>query len=112
MNDRTSRRWYQFSLRTMLILVFVVSIPLAWVGYSLNWIRQRQEWLEKHDGRADGNIVLRTHWWHDEQSEPPPAPGGLWLFGEKGIWEIHPSSDHADLTKQLFPEASVTVDEP
>jgi hypothetical protein len=36
------RRWYQFSLRTMFVLVTVACVVLAWVGYSLNWIRQRR----------------------------------------------------------------------
>lgn len=39
------RRWFQFSLQTMFVLVMLVSIPLAWVGYSLSWIRQRHEAL-------------------------------------------------------------------
>jgi hypothetical protein len=111
-SNAPKRRWYQFSLRVMFVVVTLASIPLAWAGCSLSWIRQRHEWLEKHDGRADGNIVLRTQWWHDDQYAPPPAPGGLWLFGEEGIWEIHPTSDHAELTKRLFPEASIIVDEP
>jgi hypothetical protein len=40
------RRWYQFSLRTMFVAVTLVAIPLAWVGYSLSWIRQRHEALQ------------------------------------------------------------------
>ena len=37
------RRWFAFRLRTLFVLVAVLSIPLAWVAYSLNWIRERRE---------------------------------------------------------------------
>jgi hypothetical protein len=37
------RRWNQFSLRTIFVGMTLVSIPLAWMGYSVNWIRQRRE---------------------------------------------------------------------
>ncbi len=36
----TRRRWFRFSLRTMFVLVTVIAI---FVGYHVNWIRQRNE---------------------------------------------------------------------
>ena len=103
------RPWYQFSLRTMFVLVVVVSIPLAWVGYSLNWIRQRREVRNR-------GISVRTL-----RDQPCivsfsidgdtycTAPAGLWLFGEMGFSEILVWGDDkcvAD-TKLLFPEATI-----
>jgi hypothetical protein len=80
-NIKPKRPWFQFSLRTMFVLVTLVCVLLSWVGYSLNWIKQRrevlsrclvaQEWLELG---LDG----RLH--HASRS----APSFLWLFGELG----------------------------
>ena len=42
---KPKRRWFRFSLRTLLVVVFVVSIPLAWVAYQLNWVRERHKFL-------------------------------------------------------------------
>src|SRR4051794_24946576 len=97
MNDKPRRRWYQYSLRTMFVFTLVVSIPMAWVGYSLNWIRQRHRVLvdiaiEECDGPG------------------PAAPGGLWLFGEKGMqrfWLRPESRIIVEEAVQLFPEAEI-----
>lgn len=88
------RRWFRFSLRTLLALVVVTSIPLAWVGYSLNWIRER--------GRIERDIIAAEFGF-------PTAPGGLWLFGETGFGTIVCIGTPEDIenAKQLFPEAEV-----
>ena len=43
MNPPPLRRRFRFSLRTMFVLVTVFSV---WLGYHLNWIRQRREMLK------------------------------------------------------------------
>ena len=68
------RRWFAYSLRTMFVCVTVVA---CWLGYSLNWLRQRHAVIE--DSKA-------CH----EYSEPRSAPGLLWLFGEPGYEDINP----------------------
>ena len=65
------RRWYQFSLRTMFVLVFVVSVPLAWVGYSLNWIKERCAILDR------GEVSLVDSELSGVFAE---ARGLLWIF--------------------------------
>jgi hypothetical protein len=111
----TRRRWYQFSLRTMLLLMAIVAVSFSWIGYNLNLIRQRQE-------------ILR-HWWQADQyvygafgpAQPVRAPGSLWLFGEQGyrtvLIRFSNADDHTELSdaekalvvgaKALFPEAYV-----
>jgi hypothetical protein len=44
----TPLRWFAFRLRTLLVVVSVLALPLAWVGYSLEWIRQRQGFFVKY----------------------------------------------------------------
>jgi len=89
-------RWFQFRLRTMLIGMALLSVPCAWVGYSLNWIRQRHAAL-------DARRV-----WDFSGSARTTAPCGLWLFGEPGVIGILCSPEDYALARGLFPEATVS----
>jgi hypothetical protein len=40
---KRKRRWYQFSLRTMMIGVVIVAIPCAWLGRKINKKRHERE---------------------------------------------------------------------
>jgi hypothetical protein len=98
MSTSPRRRWYQFSLRTMLLTMIVASAVFGyWVHWSKEWIRQRVGILQYRDyfRAQDGNTV---------------APGGLWLFDEKGIpvlWCPDNQPQTANTLRQLFPEAMV-----
>jgi hypothetical protein len=107
MDERPRRRWLRFSLRTLFLLVTLVAV---WLGWSLNWIRQRQ-YVVAHSS------VETTSW---ETGEPVNAPGLLWLFGEPGYYDVRVlfgPDDPRDNTpaevafatgfKDLFPEAQV-----
>jgi hypothetical protein len=96
-NSKPSRRRYQFSLRTMLVEMAVLSIPLAWAGYSLRRIKQRDEWRHDNWFFLDPNRVRSTR-----------APGGLWVFGEDGEASLF-TWDKADAAqaRMLFPEATI-----
>src|SRR6185312_8763737 len=100
MAQKSKRRWFAVRLRTMFVLVFVVSLPLAWVGYSLNWIRQRHEVLD----RDEAKFVTR---YDHVRSTSVLAPGGLWLFGETGVVMIQYAEASPELMRSsatLFPE--------
>src|SRR5688572_20778819 len=91
------RSWRpRFGLRTMFLLVTVFCV---WLGYQLNWIRQR------HAALGEGALVVRN------TCRPPArAPGGLWLFGERGVKSIaveSGSDSEVDRACALFPEAQV-----
>ena len=81
MDEKPRRRWWQFRLRTLLVAVVVLSIPLAWIGYSLNWIRERNIAIAKQDfwlrSMFGGDLSGYQEWirLHSNAS----APGGLWL---------------------------------
>jgi hypothetical protein len=90
----------RFRLRTLLIAVAVLAVPMAWVGYSLRWIAERQEWLSSNS-KSILDVVKRPS---------VSAPAGLWLLGESGcpqivVWE----DDEAKRARELFPEASVVT---
>src|SRR5689334_18291305 len=97
------RRWYQFSLRTMFVVVAAAAVPLAWVGYSMNWIRQRQQFILKESipGYVDPRDLL------NEKS----APAGLWMFGEVGRYGIVVKSKDYNRARSLFPEATLSTDD-
>jgi len=110
--NQPRRRWYQFSLRTFFVLVTLVCAGFGyWVHWSREWVRQRHEVLDlflAHDATRN--------------AERPWAPGGLWLFGEKGVSSIY-FDDELDVSDgkernfgevtRLFPELeSVSVRPP
>ena len=68
------RRWFRlaFSLRTLLVVVTLIG---CWLGYQLNWIRQRHALLKSNTVRLRHDYFL---------FDAPPAPGLLWIFGEQG----------------------------
>jgi hypothetical protein len=97
------RRWFQFGLRTMFVVVTLFAMALAWVGYSLNWVRQRQRFLS--DPRMCVVAEQGKNCW-----------GLLWLFGESSFSKVslathsklpHATEDDVTLARRLFPEATV-----
>jgi hypothetical protein len=108
--QKPNRRWFAFRLRTMLVVVAVLALPLGWVTYSLEWIRQRRDFLanETHNNArwaADQAAI------HQLASLPPlhaDAPLRLSVFGERGegvVWVK--SLSKCDIARRLFPEARI-----
>jgi hypothetical protein len=108
------RRWFRFSLKALLIVVTVFG---CWLGYHLNWIRQRGEALRdtqvaNADTAKDFSGLLGG-------GEPgrPIAPSWLYLFGERGVTSINiwmTADQEADRKKvdefrRLFPESRVEL---
>ena len=100
------RRWFVFSLRTLFGGVTVVA---CWLGYQLNWIRERHEFFKRGAG-AD------CIWSPPSQSIPsaPVTRALLRLFGEPakdrvwvtyGMWTADESNPEA--AHRLFPEAII-----
>ena len=96
-----------FRLRTALLAVIVLSVPLAWVAYSLNWIRERHVALAYFS-------ELELYFLGEPPYDEPPAraPGLLWVFGEPPLcyafWRagpVHPGMVPAEEWERLFPEA-------
>ena len=57
------RRWFRFSLRTLLIVVTVLSVPLGWVGWRLGEVRKERvvvAWVDNKGGKVSfdyGRII-------------------------------------------------------
>jgi hypothetical protein len=119
MTANSKRRSFRFSLRA---LFFAVTVVGCWLGYQLNWIRQRHEFRAQQLSRFQSMT-------QDLAGELSPgqstrAPRLLWLFGEDGVefvdvFTATPFGSPLALTaediqdnrraQQLFPEASIAM---
>ena len=65
MSNKPKRRWYQFSLLALLLLTTVISVPLGWLAYERNKVRQREAAIaaiKKRNGSILFNEPLRSDW--------------------------------------------------
>ena len=99
-------RYFRFRLRTMLVVVFVASLPLASITYSLNWIRERERFLAASPAKT-GVLVWEAYGF--ERSELKPMPLSLRLFGARPIAEVvflwWGKQESRRRAEELFPEA-------
>ena len=98
----TSRRtwWPRFGLRTLFVLITLISLPIGWIAYQLNWIRQRHEFLHRTlDAEIDysGPVLY------------PKCPWPLNLFGEQAHDIVFTPQRTADEARRLFPEAQIVI---
>jgi hypothetical protein len=87
----------QFSLRFLFVAMTILAIPLAWMTYSLNWIRKR------HD-------LLRSSQSYDNPAKNPagkPFPFSLKVFGEQPHTYVLSPPERIDEAKELFPESKI-----
>jgi hypothetical protein len=100
----TFRRRWSFTLRTMFVVVTVLCCALAWLVYSMNWIRQRQ--LVRNQAHEKRLSVCPG-----VKECPVSAPGSLRFFGEEGVFWIGTPYDEGSpeilALRRLFPEAGV-----
>jgi len=91
---KPSRRWFRFSLRTLLVLVTLVCIYLGW---AMNWKKQREAFMESLASRIYTNYA-------------PPAPIWIRIVGAEGcaFLAISETDESQRLkAKRLFPEAEI-----
>jgi hypothetical protein len=83
----TRRRWFQFSLRTLLIVALVLSIPLAWVAARMRQAgRQREavEAIRKLGGRVEYDHQRENIDGYRVLDLSRKLPGRKWLRGSFG----------------------------
>ena len=87
---------FRFSLRTLFVVVTVFGV---WLGWQLNWIKQRHR-AAAGIGRTGTRGV-----------SVPRAPGLLWVLGERGVYgfELHRDTPQEKVIelRLLFPEAAI-----
>jgi hypothetical protein len=100
------RRWFRFSLRTMLVLVTLVCVYLGW---AMDWRRQREAaWMISTKGQMRN---LGPGEYHIAGGSQPPFQ--LRLFGVKGANSIYmnrsATNDEKQKLRVLFPEARIVI---
>jgi hypothetical protein len=95
------RHWFRFSLRTLFLVVTVVG---CWLGYYLNWARERHEILSTGTAREAGGL-----WATGVYTSYPlgDLPLVLRLFRERRLRRVGTSQANLDRVRKLFPEAEV-----
>jgi len=108
----TRRRWLQFSLRTLFVLMTVVAIFLVWERRAIN---ERRSYLAEH---PEADVPPMT------TDVIASAPFALRLLGEKGQTRLRvnvtgflenrtryklEAPQEAQYARQLFPEAIIEV---
>ena len=93
-----TRRWFRFSLRAIFVTLALAAIPLGWVAYQLDWIRQRHAFLER------AGVVQ-----YPPVAVDRPLPWSLRLFGESQQFLIGVPQEDLELVQQLFPEAILNL---
>jgi hypothetical protein len=103
---KRKRRWFQFSLRTLLIVVTLLALPLCWLGLKVDEARQQQTAVVAI--RKLGGFVAYDYQFDSQGHDLPGAtlPGPAWLhslLGDDffrnvyGVILLDPSVKDADL---------------
>jgi hypothetical protein len=80
----------RFTLRTLFITITLLSFPIGWVTYQLNWKRQRRNFVLEHQCEGIGSS----------------APWPQNLLGEKGaVYLENVPYELVEEARRLFPEA-------
>jgi hypothetical protein len=104
-DSKRKRRWYQFSLRTLLIGVTLICVVGGWVGLQAKVVQNRKDALARAIGR---HYMEVTFWYHNNDSRNP-VPWFRRILGDEGVYEFVLGSDtpleERRLLRGKFPEA-------
>ncbi len=93
------RRWFQFGLGAIFVVVTVVALTAGWVAYQFRWIHQRHSLLNEPGVRranAGFEVEINTPW-------------SLAVLGEKGVEALDIPESELKRAHDLFPEATLKV---
>lgn len=108
------RRWFRFKLRTLLVAFAVSSLPLSWVAYNANLVRQRHALRQMIGSGKTGK-----HWEMANEIITGTHPAEVtWIRRILGDWPAVGFSwdSNADVDRELlkrmherFPEAIIVT---
>ncbi len=78
---KAERRWFQFRLRTLLIAVLLLGLPLSWVAVRMERARRQREAVEAI-AKLGGGVRYDYHDGVCHPAEHPPVPS--WLLKLRG----------------------------
>lgn len=100
MADKPKRRWFQFRLRTLLVGVVLISVPLAYVAHEARIVAERKAWVAAHPTRAFLTTV--------KKGDRRQIPLIRHLLGdEQQSMVVVVTEDQIQMAQSLFPEADI-----
>jgi hypothetical protein len=109
-----TRRWFRFSLKTLLIAITVFGL---WLGYYVNWMHERRAAKAAPEVFSINHEIVVELYMGAQRAVPPPHPfpWSLTLLGEKPALAVglHGSADDsenqrlAERYQKLFPESRI-----
>ncbi len=112
------RRWYQFSLRTLLIGVALLGVLCAYVAHEYRIVAARKAWLAAHPGdpRIEPNSLRGWHDGYPKAIREPDRSRSPFLvrrwLGDKDMLNVFVYPQEADEAAALFPEATILIANP
>jgi hypothetical protein len=108
---KRKRRWFQFSLRTLMIVVTLLAVPLGYVGWQSKIVRNRNAWKSNRPA-ADPPYSTYAATFVVLRGDPDQKPNRMrrWLGDEANETIALPTTaTDEDIRKAivLFPEAEV-----
>ena len=103
--QKLERRWYQYSLRTLLIVMVLLCFLFAWGGYKIRQAERQKEvvaWVREKGGWViyDYEYDAKGKWIPDAE---PPCPDWLRnLIGIDYLYDVDKVSLWADDTPNTF----------
>ena len=86
----------RYSLRTLFVLITLISLPLAWFAYNLNWKRERDRFAETYHC---GLLMMYS---------PAKTPWPLKLLGAiQADYLLNVPKDRIEEAHALFPESII-----
>ncbi len=100
-SETPKRRWYQFSLRSLLIAVTLLCVVCGYIGWQAKIVKQRRYEIE---ARSSPRFVV-----YRGKRTLPNGPNWLRLaLGDMPVqWISSRNAANADMLRTLFPEAIV-----
>jgi hypothetical protein len=103
METKSQRRWFRYSLRTLLVLVTIASVAFCWLGLKMRQSQRQKEAVEAI--RKLGGYVAYYHEGRHMVVAPPP-PGPVWLrtlAGDDVFSQVH----HVRLSGETVTDADL-----
>jgi hypothetical protein len=115
MNDppKRKRRWFQFSLRTLMIGVTLLAVPLGYVGLQAKIVRDRKALRDSCAGVAYFAVEDVIFTYPPTPPRKAPIPWIRECLGDEGVFSILCINDIdrnvADRLRVAFPEAEIIL---
>jgi hypothetical protein len=118
MPNPSRRRWFQFSMRTMFVVVTLLAIPMGWVTWEWSFVQERNAIKERLEGGRLASFMLwddmsrRKGWFRPDRSIVGFRPYlRELLFDDPPVYDIMVEYEHYDreltLIESHFPESGL-----